>query len=82
MIKFRVKIATTGTATTASTASTTFINNLPFPVLQNDSLRAISGTVTQGGVGLVAEGGTNGYTPTWTAYNGTFTIEGQYFFQV
>lgn len=82
MIKWRVKIATTGTATTASTASTTFINNLPFLVLQNGSLRAISGTVTQGGVGLVAEGGTNGYTPTWTAYNGTFTVEGEYFFQV
>lgn len=81
LLKFRVAIAVTGTATTASTASTTFINNLPFTVLQNDTLQAISGTVTQGGVGLVAQGGTNGYTPTWTAYNGTFTIAGQYFFQ-
>lgn len=82
MIKFRVTIAVTGTATTASIASTTFINNLPFQALQNDALQAVSGTVTQGGVGLVAQGGTNAYTPSWNAYNGTFTITGQYFFQV
>ena len=81
VLKFRVTISTTGTATTASSASGTFINNLPFPVLQNGPLQAISGTVTQGGVGLVAQGGTNGYTPTWSAYNGTFTITGEYLFQ-
>lgn len=82
MIKFRATIAVTGTATTASAASATYINNLPFTVLQNDTLQAISGTVTGGGVGLVASGSTNAYTPTWSAYNGTFTVAGQYFFQV
>lgn len=82
MIKGRVSIATTGTATTASTGSTTFINNLPFTALQNDTLQAVSGTVTQGGIGLVAQSSTNGYTPTWSAYNGTFTVSFQYLFQV
>jgi hypothetical protein len=81
MIKFRVQIAVSGSATTASTAGSTMINNLPFQPVQNDTLTAVSGVVASGGVGLIQMGGQNAFTPTWAAYNGSFFISGQYFFQ-
>lgn len=81
MIKFRVQIAVTGSATTASTAGTTAITNLPFQPVQNDVLTAINGVVGGGGIGLIQQGGQNAFTPTWAAYNGSFFISGQYFFQ-
>jgi hypothetical protein len=80
-IKGQAQIAVTGTATTASTAATTFINNLPWQPVRNDACLAISGTVTNGGVGFVQSGGQNCFTPTWAAYNGTMVISFDYPFQ-
>lgn len=80
-IEGEAQIAVTGTATSASTAATTFINNLPFQPVRNDTCTAISGTVTNGGVGFVQTGGTNCFTPTWAAYNGTMVVKFRYRFQ-
>lgn len=81
VLKFRVQIAVTGSATTASVAGTTILNNLPFRPLFNDTCHAISGTVTQGGTGFIQGGTQNVYLPAWSAYAGTFVVSGQYIFQ-
>lgn len=80
-IEGEAQIAVTGTATTQSTATATFINNLPFQPLRNDTCTVISGTVSNGGVGLVQVGGQNCFTPSWAAYNGTMVVKFRYRFQ-
>jgi hypothetical protein len=75
---FTVQISCAGAATSASTASTTYINNLPFTSVGADSLNVINGVVGGSGIGLIQNNSTFGYTPTWTAYNGTMNISGSY----
>lgn len=80
-IKWQAQINVTGSATTASSASSTRINNLPFAVAQNEPLFAINNVVGNGGIGLCQAGGQNAFTPTWSAYNGAVYMSGMYKFR-
>jgi len=80
-IEGEAQIATTGTCTTQSTASSTFINNLPYQPVRNSTCTVVSGTVTDGGIGLVQTGGTNCFTSSWAAAGGTRVVQFRYRFQ-
>ncbi len=77
-IKGQVLVNVTGTATTASTASTTRITNLPFTAIKNGSCQVTSNTVDNHGIGLVQGGGLNCFTPTWAAANNQKIISFEY----
>jgi len=82
-VDWTATIAVTGTATTASTLGTTYINNMPFTPLQNawQSCTAIdqSGSGSVLGQGVIRGSGSNVIqTPTWGALNHNITISGSY----
>jgi hypothetical protein len=78
LIFWTVQITVTGTATTASTAGTTTINNLPYTSALAANCVAANGAGASYGVGLIPAASVNAYTPTWSAYNGSVTITGWY----
>lgn len=65
---------TSGTATTASTASVTRINNLPLTIAKNGTCQVTSNAVDNHGIGLAQAGGTNLFMPTWAAANNSKII--------
>ena len=75
-----VLVAVTGTATTASTASITRINNLPLSLSSSKygSCSVTSTVVETHGNGLVQAGGANCFTPTWAAANTSKVISFKY----
>lgn len=73
-----VVVITPGTATTASTASVTYINNLPFTASKNSTLTVSNNLAANIGIGLIVSGTTSGFTPTWGATSGIMTISGCY----
>jgi hypothetical protein len=77
LVYFIVTI-TPGTATTASTAATTYINNLPFTASKNSTLTVTNNVVGNIGVGYIGSGTTWAFTPTWGATSGVMTISGCY----
>ena len=79
IVFFNVIISAGGANTTASTAGTTRINNLPLTAQQNGILAAANGSIVSYGNGLVSGGSTNAFTPTWAATNASVTISGFYF---
>lgn len=74
-------IAATGGATTASTAGSTRINNLPLNQsgIATTCTASNSGTLASYGVGQGAIGGKNMFTPTWAAAAEGILISGFYF---
>ena len=84
MLFFEVTISTT--TTTASTAGTTYISNLPFISSRNGScIINDSTTKISIGTGLVEEnnssttkGQVKGYLPTWGATSDSISISGSY----
>ena len=79
LVFFTVEIAAGGANTTASTAGTTFVNNLPLTSAQRGALVAVNeNTVVSFGVGLVALAATNAFTPTWAATNANILVSGWY----
>lgn len=81
---FTIKVITSGTATSAATANSTFfapIANLPLPVQSSTagvSDENLSGTSL--GVGLAYSGNGRIYMPTWGARNGNIAISGSFLF--
>lgn len=80
LVQWQVKITTAGGATTASTAGTTFISNLPFT--QSDIDTTCTARNATSGASLGVGGGTvttkSMYTPTWAATANTIVISGCY----
>jgi hypothetical protein len=76
IVFWNVVIAVTGTCTTASSAGTTNISNLPINAAVNSTCQAADGTSANLGTGLVT--GTSAYLPTWTARNTNINISGWY----
>lgn len=77
VVYFEIVITVTGTCTTASTAGTTFCNNLPLTAAVFSTLTAANGNIFSYGVGFVS--GASAFMPTWSAFNGTITASGFYF---
>ena len=69
-----------GAITTASTAGSTRINNLPFVCLANfpSALIVTDNLTSNHGIGNIPYSGINAYTPTWAATNNTIIISGWY----
>jgi hypothetical protein len=82
MVKWRVQVSTTGGATTASSAGSTNINNMPFnaaAVVGRDTCTAVDGSTGASlGVGLKEVGNALCYTPTWAATSDVIVISGSY----
>lgn len=75
-----VHVEVQGATSTASTAGSTFVNNLPFisasdaGVLVTDRTATASTTLS----GLIPSGTDDCYTPTWAANGDKFMIDGWY----
>jgi hypothetical protein len=72
----KVTITAGGANTTASTAVTTYIDNVPLTPAQPNVCYASSEAVANYGVGYVFASLTRIYTPTWAATNANITIAG------
>jgi hypothetical protein len=71
------KITTTGTATTASTAATTFFSmpaNMPLPQISCTGSAVNEATAASLGAGYWYSGNGRVFTPTWTAQNGNIVF--------
>lgn len=73
-----VQISVTGTCTTAATAGTTRVTNLPLTVGAGGAVAAANGAGLGYGSGAVPAGGVALYAPTWAAYNGAVNLSGWY----
>lgn len=78
LVYWQATITAGGANTTASTATTTYINNLPFTAGQAAVLIVSTDNVGNFGTGYVGAGATNAYTPTWAASNRFIVISGVY----
>jgi len=81
IVYYVARIVVSGTCTTASTAGTTYINNLPFTVggfASTVCSSANTGTLVNYGGGLLPGTTTNAYTPTWAAANNNIISSGTY----
>ena len=75
---YTIKISCTGTATTASTAGTTYCD-LPVPATQDDSCNTTNATTKLGvGVGYLDSTNDRIYPNSWTATGNTIIISGKY----
>ena len=75
---FTVKISCTGTATTASTAGTTYCD-LPIAASQDDSVTTVNKTTLLGiGTGVLDSTNDRCYPSSWTATGNTIIISGKY----
>lgn len=79
LVVWSVYISVTGSATTASTAGSTYINNLPLtPTMPSACMVCNDTTVASIGVGSVKYGATDAFLPTWSATNSNIVISGAY----
>ena len=67
------EITVTGTCTTASTANSTNISNLPFTSSTAGNCMIVNDSIVSYGIGKVLNSSTACYLPTWAAYNGAIT---------
>jgi len=76
---FLSQITAGGANTTASTAGSTAITNLPFTVVQHGGLMVSTvESVNNFGVGVIIAATTLAYVPTWAVTNNTIIITGWY----
>jgi hypothetical protein len=78
---WEVEISAGGANTTASTAGTTRLNNLPFNLAQGATCTAWDGATGASygvGGGRPATGALSMFTPTWAATNATIILSGWY----
>lgn len=76
---FEVQITSGGANTTASTANSTRIDNLPFTAGQNGICAALDiQNVVSYGLGGIPSGLTWAQTPTWAATNNNIVVSGSY----
>lgn len=75
LVKWKIKVAVTGTCTTASTAGTTTVT-LPDTAGTEDVCMGVSPSGSSYGVGYVT--GATCYTPTWSASNSNKIISGTF----
>lgn len=73
LVHARIKITPNG-GTTASTATSTYCNNLPFAAVEDEVALETSSGLSNDGPGFVVGGTTNLYTPTWAASSANRTI--------
>lgn len=81
-VYWNARINATGGATTASTAGTTFITNMPFDInasFDSNCVACTTGTVTSLGIGVGGPGADNMFTPTWAATTESILISGFFF---
>lgn len=82
LLFFQVLLTPDGSATSSSTAGTTYLNNLPVTVAAHGPVTVVNYT-TKAVIGTsIADAGTsNAYLPTWSGLNATILIFGQYFIE-
>ena len=78
LVCITAQITVTGTATSSSVNSSTFINNLPFAVSANAVGVVDSSALVSYGTAVFSGSSSNMYTPTWTTANANIIISGCY----